>query len=80
MLTEYLAGDGDSTRGVSLPMDRVGDHILRVAVSTDQAQTFGNSFLGHLATTVRTIREDESIRAVILVGGSTYFSAGASKA
>ncbi|MBV7340228.1 enoyl-CoA hydratase/isomerase family protein [Chloroflexi bacterium TSY] len=78
MNLDNLTNESSPGSSVALPMLYLDDHILCVAISTAQSSKFDVELIQQLATTVQTIRVDESIRAIILVGGPKYFSAGGS--
>ena len=64
-----IADDSIIKHRTPLPVARVDEHILRVAISTAQSPKFDVTLIQQLATTVQMIRDDESIRVVILIGG-----------
>lgn len=78
MIAEHRTNSHNNGNLQSLPMERLDDHILSIAISTEDSHHFGAELIEALAATVQIISLDESIRAVILQGGSNYFSAGGS--
>lgn len=64
----------------SLALDRIEDGIASLRISTDENPYVETWFVSSLAAAIESLRADETVQAVIVEGGSSYFSAGASRA
>lgn len=53
--------------------------IASLRVATDDACHLGSEFVPSLERAVRELKDDESVRTVLVEGGDRYFSAGASR-
>jgi len=63
----------------SLALDRIKDSIASLRISTDENPYIETWFVLSLADAVERLKADETVRAVIVEGGTRYFSAGASR-
>jgi 4-carboxy-3-alkylbut-2-enoyl-[acp] decarboxylase len=66
---------------VTAPLRRepAGEGIVSLHVSTDDAPYIEADFADRLAAAVASVKDDPSVRVVLLEGGSRYFCAGASR-
>lgn len=60
-------------------MHRMDGGIVSLQISTDDNPYMDGSFVARLASVVEELKGDQSVRAVVIEGGTRYFSAGASR-
>jgi polyketide biosynthesis enoyl-CoA hydratase PksI len=65
---------------VSMTPEPVEEGIVSLRVASDEAPYIEADFRDRFAAAVEALKADASVRAVLLEGGSRYFSAGASRA
>lgn len=63
----------------TLSITRIGDHTVSLRIATDAEPYIGTDFVAELAPLVETIKQDETLHAVVVEGASQYFSAGANR-
>ncbi len=63
----------------TIESERIDDGIVSLKLFTDNRPHIDGVFVARLALAVEELKADTGLRAVIVEGGSHYFSAGASK-
>ena len=66
-------------KGQALEIEHVDDGIVSLRMFTDENPYIDASFIAMLAKRVEDLKADESVRAIVVEGGTRYFSAGASR-
>jgi polyketide biosynthesis enoyl-CoA hydratase PksI len=61
------------------PLEIVASGVATLRVASDEAPYFGDDIVDALSAAVREVEAGTTIHAVILVGGSRHFSAGAAR-
>jgi len=64
----------------AMPREPAGPGIVSVRLASDDQPYIEADFMDRLAAAVAAVKDDASVRVVLLEGGSRYFCAGASRA
>ena len=66
-------------KGQTLEIEHVDDGIVSLRLFTDENPYIEASFISMLAKHVEDLKADATVRAIVVEGGTRYFSAGASR-
>ena len=63
----------------TLPIERMDGGIVALRMFTDDAPHIDADFIARLARAVAALKDDATLRVIVVEGGERYFSAGASR-